>query len=51
MKIVIASLHRPMKLGIQALLFASVLQAATLPVDISFERDVISILTTKGCNG
>ncbi len=40
-----------MTLGIRALLFASVLPAATLPVDISFERDVISILTTKGCNG
>ena len=40
-----------MKPGITALLFASALQAATLPVDISFERDVISILTTKGCNG
>ena len=40
-----------MTLWIRALLFASVLPAATLPVDISFERDVISILTTKGCNG
>lgn len=24
--------------------------AATLPVEISFERDVLSLLTTKGCN-
>ena len=40
-----------MKLGIKALLFAAVLPVAALPVEISFERDVISILTTKGCNG
>lgn len=24
--------------------------AATLPVEISFERDILSVLTTKGCN-
>src|SRR5690242_8557566 len=35
-------------------LAASLVQAAfgaTLPVEISFERDVLSLLTTKGCNG
>ncbi|MBM3783147.1 MAG: DUF1553 domain-containing protein [Acidobacteria bacterium] len=30
---------------------STVAWAATPPVEISFERDVLSLLTTKGCNG
>lgn len=37
-------------LGILAPLVLQSAFGATLPVEISFERDVLSLLTTKGCN-
>jgi hypothetical protein len=39
-----------MHIGLRTLFLAAALPAVCIAIDISFERDVVSILTTKGCN-